>query len=92
MNKLVTISVLAGTLFAAAAPSAQARGISPLGAVAIGVAGAAVVGSAVAASNGYYGPVYGVAPAYGYGECYVTRRAFVDPYGYTYFRRVRVCD
>lgn len=89
MTKLVTVTVLAASLVAAAAPSAEARGIGPFGAVALGLAGAAVVGSAVAASNGYYGP----GPAYVEGgACYVTRRRFVDDYGYTYVRRVRVCE
>lgn len=89
MKKLVTVTVLAASLAAAVAPAAEAKGIGPYGAVALGLAGAAVVGSAVAASTGYYG----AGPAYvDGGYCYVTRRQFVDPYGYTYSRRVRVCE
>jgi hypothetical protein len=53
--------------------------------------------------SGYYAPRYGYGPGYGYGYGYAAapvyygggctwrRQRVMDPYGYSYVRRVRVC-
>jgi hypothetical protein len=105
MKGLLTAAALAGGLAIAAAPGAQARdGIGAGGAAALGVLGGLAVGGAIASSanNGYYPgrPVYVAPPppALVYVEesvgpvCHFERRRYVDAYGDTLIRRVRVCE
>lgn len=100
-GSLLRTAALAALMLCNALPAAQARdGIGVGGALALGALGGVVAGSAIAsANNGYYPgrPVYR-APAPVYVEedagpvCHVERRSSVDPYGYEYVRRVRVCE
>ncbi len=103
MKGLLTAAVLAGGLAFAAAPGAQARdGIGAGGAAALGALGGLAVGGAIASSqnNGYYPgrPVYVAPPRPVYVEeadgpvCHFERRRYVDAYGDTLIRRVRVCE
>jgi hypothetical protein len=85
------VAVTAAGAMASTTQQAEARGGRNVGlGIAAGLLGAAVVGSAIAASEGYYGPGY----TYGYGGGYGYRCGWVrqfDAYG-NYMGRVRTCN
>lgn len=93
MKPLMILAALATVAVSSAAYTpAQARGGAVAAGVIGGLAAGAIIGSA-AQRNYYGGPSY-VEPTYApvYGACHIEREAFVDGYGYTRYRRVRVCD
>lgn len=60
-------------------------------AAAAGVIGGLALG-ALAAGAANRGGYYESYPAYGYGDCYVTRQRVYDGWGYPRWRRVQVCN
>lgn len=80
---------LGGALLATAAP-AQAghwRHRHHGGAVAAGVVGGLALGAIIASQGRAYAE-----PVYLEPECYTVKKRFVNAYGDTYVRRVRVCE
>jgi hypothetical protein len=105
--KLPLSALLVAATLISAAPSAEARDLSPGAAAAIGVLGGLAVGGAIAGSaaqGGYYpgkqvaGPAYAPPPpppVYVEEEpvdCYVQRRRYENEYGDVVIRRRRVCE
>ena len=95
MLKVMTLSAVAALTLAIAVSSQPAYARD--GAVAAGIIGGLAVGAIVGSQvnrGGYYsGPAY-YQPAYQpvYSNCRVERERFVDQWGRSHTRRIRVCD